>query len=149
MKTLMEATVQNSGGRLGSLDAVGSDSQNVNTNFYPKATLHAGSGVGGILHDPDWCQMEMRDYLSRNNSFLNRSEDDSENDSKKTIPKAKNPSEYKYKQVKCFSITTRDYIANNTISEVRHWGSHVSSLKERSKATEFRGLTPAEVNSRD
>ena len=49
MKTLVRATVQNSSGRLGYLDAVKPNSQDVNTNSYPKATLHAGSGVRAIL----------------------------------------------------------------------------------------------------
>ena len=65
----------------------------------------------------------------------------------KMISKAKNTSEHKYNQAKWLNITTRGYIANNTNTEVRHWGSNVRSLKQRSKATEVRGLAPAGANS--
>ena len=45
------------------------------------------------------------------------------------ISKKENTSEYKYDQAKYLSILTRGYIANNTNTEVRHWGSEVKSLK--------------------
>ena len=54
----------------------------------------------------------------------------------KTIPKAKNTSEYKYDQAKCLSITTRGYIADNTNIEVKHQGSNVRSLKQRLQKSE-------------
>ena len=126
-KVLVRATVQNSGGRLRWLDAVRPDSQDVIINSYPKATLHAGSGVGGILRSPGGGQMQMRDYPSRNNSVLNCSENDSENDSKGTIPKAENTSEHKYDQ-QCVWKDQSGTI-NNTIKAVwsvirlrRTWG---------------------------
>ena len=65
----------------------------------------------------------------------------------KTIPKAKNTSEHKYDQAKCLNITTRGYIADNTNTEVRHRGSNVRSLKQRSKDTEVKGLAPARTDS--
>ena len=49
------------------------------------------------------------------------------------IPKAKNTSEHKYNQAKCLSITTRGYIADNTNTEVRHRGSNIRSLKQKSE----------------
>ena len=61
----------------------------------------------------------------------------------RTIPKAENTSEHKYDQAKCLSITTRGYIADNTNTEVRHRGSDVRSLKQRSEVTEVRGMAPA------
>ena len=64
----------------------------------------------------------------------------------KTIPKAENTSEHEYDQAKCLNITTRGYIANNTNTEVRHWGSDVRSLKQRFEITEVRGLAPAGAN---
>ena len=93
--------------------------------------------------------MQMRDYLSRNNSVLNCSKNDSENNSKRTIPKAENFFKHKYNQAECLSITTRGYIANNISTEVRHWGSNVKSLKQRSKTTEVKELAPAGTNSED
>ena len=71
----------------------------------------------------------MRDYLSRNNSVLNRSENDSENDSKRMIPKAENLSEHKCDQANCLSIMTKGYIVDNTNTEVRHQGCNVKNLK--------------------
>ena len=65
----------------------------------------------------------------------------------KTIPKAENIFKHKYDQAKCLSITTRDYIANNTNIEVRHWGSNVRSLKQRSEAIKVRRLIPAGADS--
>ena len=41
----------------------------------------------------------------------------------------------------------RGYIANNTNTEVRHWGSNVKSLKQSSEATKVRGLALARVDS--
>ena len=89
MKTLMGAIVQNDNKRLGWLDIVKPNSQDVNTNSYPKAMLHASRGIRKILCGPGRSQMQMRNYPSKNNSVLNSSQNDSENDSKKTIPKAK------------------------------------------------------------
>ena len=96
MKVLVRATVQNSGERLGWLDTVKPDSQDVNNNSYPEATLHVGSGVGGILRGLSRGQMQICDYLLMNNSVLNHSKNDSENDNKRMIPKAKNPSKHEY-----------------------------------------------------
>ena len=63
------------------------------------------------------------------------------------IPKAENTLEHEYNLAECPSITTRGYIANNTNTEVRHWGSDVRSPKRRSKATEVRELVPARADS--
>ena len=65
----------------------------------------------------------------------------------KMIPKVENTSKHKYDQAKCLSIPTRGYIANNTNTEVRHWGSDVRSLKQRSEVTEVRRLAPAGADS--
>ena len=65
----------------------------------------------------------------------------------KTIPKAKNTFKRKYNQAKCLNIMTRSYIVNNTNTEIRHRGSDVSSLKQRSEAIEIRGLAPVGANS--
>ena len=65
----------------------------------------------------------------------------------KMIPKVENSSEHEYNQAECLSISTRGYIANNTNIEVRHWGSDVRSLKQRSEVTEVRGLAPAGADS--
>ena len=148
MKALVGTTFQNSSRRLGWLGVVRPHSQNVNTNSYPNATMYAGSEVGGILRGLSKGEMQIRDYPSRNNSVLNRSENDTKNDSKKTIPKAKNSFEYKYNQGKCLSIIIRCYIANNSKTEVKHRGSNYWCLKQRSKATEIGGLAPAGVHLR-
>ena len=47
----------------------------------------------------------------------------------KMIPKAEHIYKHKYDQAKCLSITIRDYIANNTNTEIRHWSSNIRSLK--------------------
>ena len=65
----------------------------------------------------------------------------------KMIPKVENTSEHKYDQAECLNIPTRGYIADNTNTEVRHWGSDVRSLKQRSEVTEVRGLAPAGADS--
>ena len=65
----------------------------------------------------------------------------------KTIPKVENTSKHKYNQAECLSITMRGYIADKTNTEIRHWGSDVRSLKERSKATEVKELAPAGADS--
>ena len=65
----------------------------------------------------------------------------------RTIPKAENTSEHKYDQAECLSITTRGYIADNTNTEVRHRGSDIRSLKQRSEVKEVRGLAPAGADS--
>ena len=65
----------------------------------------------------------------------------------KIISKAENTSEHKYNQAECPSITTRGYITDNTNTRVRHWGSDVKSLKQRSEVTEVRGLAPAGADS--
>ena len=88
--------MQNSGGRLGWLDVVRPNFQDVSTNSYLEATLHKGSGVVGILRSPGGGEIQMCNYPSRNNSVLNLLENDSENDSKRTIPKAENSFEHKY-----------------------------------------------------
>ena len=51
----------------------------------------------------------------------------------KMIPKAENTFEHKYNQAKCLSITTRGYITDNNNTEVKHRGSNVRSLKQRSE----------------
>ena len=66
----------------------------------------------------------------------------------KIIPKVENTFEHEYDQAKCLSIMTRGYITNNTNTEVRHWGSDVRSLKQRSEVTKVRGLAPARADSR-
>ena len=63
------------------------------------------------------------------------------------IPKAENTFEHKYNQAKCLIITTRGYIANNTNTEVKHWGSDIRSLKKSSEATEVRELALAGADS--
>ena len=65
----------------------------------------------------------------------------------KTIPKAKNTFKHEYNPAKCLSITTKGYITNNTNTQVRHWGSDVKSLKQRSEAIKVRELAPAGANS--
>ena len=65
----------------------------------------------------------------------------------KTISKAENTFEHKYNQAKYLSITTKSYIANNTNTEVRHWGSDIRSLKQRSEATDVKELAPVGANS--
>ena len=65
----------------------------------------------------------------------------------KMIPKIENTSKHKYNQAEYLSITTRGYIADNTNTEVRHWGSDVSSLKQRSEVTKIRELAPARADS--
>ena len=65
----------------------------------------------------------------------------------RTIPKAENTSEHEYDQAKCLSITTRGYIADNTNKEVRHRGSDLRSLKQRSEVIEVRGMASAGANS--
>ena len=66
----------------------------------------------------------------------------------KIIPKVENTSEHKYNQAECLSIPTRGYIANNTNTEIKHRGSNVKSLKQRSEVTDVRGLAPARADSR-
>ena len=66
----------------------------------------------------------------------------------KMIPKVENTLEHKYNQAECLSIMMRGYIANNTNTEIRHRGSNVRSLKQRSEVKEVRGLAPAGANSR-
>ena len=65
----------------------------------------------------------------------------------RTIPKVKNTSKHGYDQAECLSITTKGYIADNTNTEVRYWGSDVRSLKQRSEGTEVRRLAPAGADS--
>ena len=65
----------------------------------------------------------------------------------KMIPKAENTSEHKYDQAECLSITTRGYIADNTNTEVRHWGSDVKSLKQRSEVIKVKKLAPTRADS--
>ena len=65
----------------------------------------------------------------------------------KMIPKAKNTSEHEYDQAECLSITTRGYITDNTNTEIRHWGSNVRSLKQRSEVIKVRGLATAGADS--
>ena len=62
------------------------------------------------------------------------------------ILKEKNTFKYKYNQVKCLSITFKGYIVDNTNTELRHQGSEIKNLKQRSEATEVRELAPAGVN---
>ena len=66
----------------------------------------------------------------------------------RTIPKVENTSKHGYNQAECLSITTKGYIANNTNTEVRHWGSDVGSLKQRSEGIEVRRLALAGADSR-
>ena len=65
----------------------------------------------------------------------------------RTIPKVENTSKHGYDQVECLSITTKGYLADNTNTEVRHWGPNVGSLKQRSEGTEVRRLAPARADS--
>ena len=65
----------------------------------------------------------------------------------RTIPKIENTSDHGYDQAKCLSITTKGYIADNTNTEVRHQGSDVRSLKQRSEGTEVRRLAPTGADS--
>ena len=58
----------------------------------------------------------------------------------KMIPKAENTFKHKYDQAESLSITTRDYIADNTNTEIRRWGFDVRSLKQRSEVKKVRGI---------
>ena len=65
----------------------------------------------------------------------------------RTILKVENTFEHRDDQAECLSITTKGYIADNTNTEVRYWGSDVRSLKQRSEGTEVRRLAPARADS--
>ena len=96
--------------------------------------------------DPDeWLDVSAG-FIRAVNSVLSRSQ--FEEQLMKMIPKVENTSEHKYDQAKCLSLMTRGYIADNTIIKVRHWGSDVRSLKQRSEVTEVRELAPVGADSR-
>ena len=53
-----------------------------------------------------------------------------------------------YPQAQMQSDQIRTYIANNTNTKVRYWGSNVRSLSQRSKAIEISPLAPARADPR-
>ena len=85
--------------------------------------------------------------MSEVNWVLDRSYPEVSGNDWGAIPKEENTPKHEYDQAKCLSITTKSYIANNTNTEVRYWGSDVKSLKQRSEVIEVRGLIPAGANS--